>query len=128
MAGYNDQRNPILNKIVVPVDWASARVLVPQISIIPISPSNPWYFNAECSHHAIDQVVKKKSGAPYERARAIEPVLLDKLLSAQDLTIDEAKRLAIALVTVEAEFTPSFVGLPVHVVVIEKPISGSKNK
>ena len=124
MAGYNAEAVAMINKIVVPLDWDNARVLEPTVEVInPIPGRDPtWKFNAGCAHDAISSVTKKE-GIPYARARQLELALLDKLFAAQDFTIDEAKRLVMALITVESEFTPAVVGLPVQIVVIEKPTS-----
>lgn len=123
VAGYTEQAAPVINKITIALDWANAVVREPQIeSAHPVPGQDPfWGFRTGCTHEIIDRVLRK-DGAPYQRARELESALLDKLLSAQDLKVDEAKRLAGALITVESEFNPSYVGLPVRFVVIDKPV------
>lgn len=119
LVGYS-VGNPVVNKITLNVDKVNKKVMRPQIEANPISPANPWLFSAACSFHGIAQVLAK-SGQPYQRAIALEPTLIPKLLARKPLTIEEATTLAKTMVTVEAETSPSSVGLPVKVLVIRKP-------
>jgi hypothetical protein len=123
VAGYTAQSIPLIFKISIPIDWENAKILDPQIqTIFPVSNTRhlTGFVGAGCTHNAIDRVFRK-DGEPYKRATMLQATLFDKLFAQQDLTIDEAQRLATALVTVEAEFTPNTVGLPAKTVVIAKP-------
>jgi hypothetical protein len=120
VAGYSDGIAQI-RKITLPIDWDNAVVMGPIVETRFSTGKDPTFgFNAGCVHQAIDQVIHK-SGLPYARAQNLAKEPLDKMLGALDLTIEEAKALATALITVESEFSPEVVGLPVQTVVIEKP-------
>jgi hypothetical protein len=121
VAGYSSDGTAQIRKITLPVDWDNAVILDPVVEIRhPLGRDPTFGFNAGCVHQAIDQVISK-SGEPYKRAQELAKEPLDKLLGALDLTIGEAETLANALITVESEFSPLFVGLPVQTIVIEKP-------
>jgi hypothetical protein len=128
VAGYSSGAIPVIIKIGIPLDWENAKVLDPTIELRYPPSSDPawfgnagwWFVNAGCKHDAIDRA-EKKDGPPYARLRKLEPDLSDKLIDKKDLTVEEAKRLASALVAVQAEFTPADVGPPVQIIQVDKP-------
>jgi N-terminal region of glycosyl transferase group 7 len=128
VAGYSSGAIPVIIKIDIPLDWENAKVLDPTIELRYPPSSDPawfgnagwWFVNAGCKHDAIDRA-EKKDGPPYARLRKLEPGLTDKLIDKKDLTVEEAKRLASALVAVQAESTPADVEPPVQIIQVDKP-------
>jgi hypothetical protein len=127
VAGYTAESMPIINKIAVPLDWSNAKVLDPQVEQSSPAPGDlkTWWFNAACKHDAIAKITQR-AGEPYLRIREREPELTEKLLGGRNLTTEEAKQLSVSLITIESEFSPSQVGLPVQTVELDKHIVKTK--
>ncbi len=121
IVGYRPDGTPAKGKVTVPIDWKNQAILQSIADWHVLEKVNPWAFLAGGTNDAITMITKG-AGAPFARARALEPILLDKFTEQRDLELAEAKRLAEVFIQIEAEFSPAYVGLPVQFVVLDAPV------